>query len=228
MSGIGGITYGQSQYAHSGSKVFGNKFFKEYLYFKEEKTFLSVVFYTELLALAESFTTHLAILWERFTESLLVAHIIAQVSIKKTIINTLAITNPSVLTFGRAFREFLKTLDSVGYFIRNTVSFKEIIRILHKKYLIIKKGWKESFSTNDNGLERISGFVQKDVIRVLHKKPLVSIKHVFVFFLGIKDFVRRKIDGIPTGWAKKIRSETIWQKTDKGDTAWEKRIRKDI
>lgn len=228
MSGIGGITYGQSQYAHSGSKVFGNKFFKEYLYFKEEKTFLSVVFYTELLALAESFTTHLAILWERFTESLLVAHIIAQVSIKKTIINTLAITNPSVLIFGRAFREFLKTLDSVGYFIRNTVSFKEIIRILHKKYLIIKKGWKESFSINDSGLERIAGFIQKDVVKILHKRPVVRIRHAYTFFIGLVGSVRRKLNGVSIGWTKGTRPETDWQKSNRVDTDWEKRIRKDI
>jgi hypothetical protein len=228
MSGIGGITYGQSQYASSGSKLFGNKLFKEYLYFRERKVRSLSFLYTNFIKVSDDISTHLAEIWIRLKDYILVSHTRLSINVSKLIVETLALREPFITSLGRLFKDFVKFADNITTSVRTDVLFREIIRISLRQFLQIKRSFRETLSFVQQGIQRISGVFSTDNIKVLHKEPLIFISKVFRHVLDLGEIMRRKLNGLPMGWNKKQRSETEWVKSDRIQTEWEKQGRKDI
>jgi hypothetical protein len=226
MSGIGGIAYGQSQYASSGSRLTGNKAFREFIYFQEERSWLTTFSYTELISVAEGFTTHLAEIWIRLIDYITTTHVRTGISISKTITEVVSLQESFVSVVIKVLQETLALVET--FFIRRRFEFTDYVEVLFSNIMSFSKTFKEITSVIQSVTERISGVFSKDNIVVTSQEVSSIISKTFQEALSLLEVMRRRLDGILMGWTKRDLPETDWEKRDNVDTTWEKQDRPDV
>lgn len=226
MAGIGGITYGESQYASSGARLTGNKLFREILYFQDRRSWLTSFIYSEAITIAESFATHLAEIWIRLIDYIEVNHVRTGINISKTIseIVTLQETFTSIII--KMFKQTLAIVEN--FFSKRRLWFVEYINVVFSGIISLHKEFKDYLTSWQNGGERISGFFHRDNLAVLDKKFGISVVKVFKEIINVTGSVIRRLNGVLMGWTKRGRPDTSWTKRDNIDTDWTKKGRTDV
>lgn len=226
MAGIGGITYGESQYASSGSNLTGNKLFKEFLYFQEERSWLTSFTHSEAITVAEGFATHLAEIWERFIDYIEVSHVRTGVSITKIITEIIALQETFVTSVVKVFTQTLAIVET--FFIRRREEFIEYIEATFSGLISLQKRFRDYLAPEQAGEQRISGIFTRENLELTYKKVNGSIAKVFKETITATIRMVRRFNGVLMGWTKKQIPESDWTKRDNVDTTWEKTGRTDV
>ena len=226
MAGIGGTAYGESQYASSGSEAFGNKLFKEFLYFQEERSWLTTFSYVELIEVAETFATHLVEIWIKLVDYITVTHVRTGISISKFITEALSLQEEYLSVITKKLQELLTALESFA--LIRKADFEEYLGVLFQTGLTVGKSFKEVSSVIQSVASRISGVFSRDDIDVTSEQKNSKITKTFKEVVAFLESMRRKLNGLLMGWNKKEIQETDWDKRDNVDTTWEKTGRPDV
>lgn len=226
MAGIGGITYGESQYASSGSNLTGNKLFKEFLYFQEERSWLTSFTYAEAIAITETFATHLAEIWIRLIDYIETTHVRTGISISKVITEIVSLQETTATIITKVFTQVLAIVED--FFIRRRYEFMEYIVVGFSNIASLAKSFKEYLESQQTGEQGISGIFARESLELTYQKVNGSISKAFKETLTATMRMVRRFNDILMGWTKKEIPESDWTKRDNVDTTWEKTGRTDV
>lgn len=228
MSGIGGVTYGSTQYASSGATLGRIRLFREILYFRHKPVSKLTTLWQEACSITETYTGKFTDLWLDFIDNISVTHTTLGVQIKKYIVEAIELLEQSKESLVYLFTDFISLSETFTRFRVFVGSYLDSVGIVFSNRLSIAKGWLDTIFGQDSIDEGISGVESVDTIEIDEGIFNKNISKVFKTFLGVLDKIKRKLNGLPIGWSKRVRAVTEWVKGDRQSSTWAKSKRTDV
>lgn len=216
---LGGVSYGQTQYAHTGLREASKlRFFQEFVtladskFLAMKKSFIDSVLVYDLI---ERLLYH----FKTFMESIKLGFN-SNIEMFKSFFENITILESFTKSFKIVYKEFLLVIDSLTQ--TTLLLLKEFLKISFGVIHLVKKGFIEMVSFFETFKTYLAGmFLAEHLIVTENVTKKFSV--LFKSFIGVLDIIRTRLNGFLLRWTKKSLIDTTWTKTESPETTWTKK-----